>query len=183
MEPVLIHYGATTYIKEPPSDTRRTYVPLWPVFLIYMVQQCTWSYYERRKTFHNPEVPQAIWDTAELLLKYGGYGSSFLLFAHSENTSVPTFVITLREFICRCAPRNQEALLQVIDKDVPSSFRSLLKKWRNTRQRNSEPSFNPAQYKPFELSMWEDSQDKYDLYSVWSAGRETKAQGLTFRVS
>jgi hypothetical protein len=175
-ELVLVHYEDTWNV------TRETYVPAWSVFLGSVVE-CLWLHVRGVPT---PEIPQ-VWDVVELLLKYGGYGNNFFLFTHSENLSVPAYVISLQELIRQWKPRNQEALLQLIDKDVPSSFRSRLKKWRNTRQRSSETPFDPAQYKPFHLSMFRSSQDggkyMYDLYSVWSAGCETKFQGLTVRIS
>jgi hypothetical protein len=139
-----------------------------------------------RRGLSTPGNPQ-IWDVVELFLKYGGYGNNFFLFTHSEDLSVPAYVISLQELIRQWKPWNQEALLKLIDKDIPSSFRSRLKKWRDTRQRSSETPFDPTQYKPFHLSMFKPSQGGrnyiYDLYSVWSAGCETKIQGLTVRIS
>jgi hypothetical protein len=168
--------------EDTPPTTRESYVPVWSVFLVFMVHYAIMS----------PLSPDFLydrqyWDTAELVLKYGAYGNSFFLLSHSENRSVPVYVISLQETIRQCKPRNQEALLQLIDKDVPSSFRSRLKKWRNIRQRSLETPFDPAQYKPFYLSMQGISEDedhhlKYYLYSVWSAGCETKTQGLTVRI-
>ena len=140
---------------------------------------------ELNRELYNPARLRLTWVIAELLLKYGGYGNNFFLLADPRNPSSPTYVISLQELIRQWKPLNEEALLsllQLIDKDIPSSFRSRLKKWRNTRQRSSETSFDPAQYKPFHLSMLRPSQDSgkymYDLYSVWSAGCETKVQGL-----
>jgi hypothetical protein len=175
-ELVLVRYEDTSDV------TREIYVPVWSVFLGWVVE-CLCLLVRGVSTVNTPQV----WDVVELLLKYGGYGNNFFLFTLSENISVPAYVISLQELIRQCKPRNQEALLQLIDKDVPSSFRSRLKKWRNTRQRSSETPFDPAQYKPFHLSMLRPSQDSgkymYDLYSVWSAGCETKIQGLTVRIS
>lgn len=182
-ERVLVHYKATLDKEEKPSDTRGTYVPVWSVFLICGVQECFRSFERASLGFPNPENRQAIWEVTKLLLKYGGYGNSFFLFARSKNPSVPVYVIMLQELIRQCKPRNEEALLQLIDKDIPSSFRSRLKKWRNTRHTSSETSFDPAKYKPFHLSMLGmfDGRYLYNIYSVWSGGCETKAQGLTVR--
>jgi hypothetical protein len=180
---VPVHYDFRSYEEDTSPDTRETYVPVWSVLLIYVVQACTWSFSTRRgHSYYGMPVEQAIWDVVELLLKYGGYGNSFFLLVLSENPSVPVYVISLQELIRQYKPLNEEALLQLIDKDVPSSFHSRLKKLRIIRRRSSETPFDPAQYKPFHLSMLEDSKDKYGLYSVWSAGCETKAQGITFRI-
>lgn len=141
---------------------------------------------ELNRELYNPARLRLTWVIAELLLKYGGYGNNFFLLADPRNPSSPTYVISLQELIRQWKPLNEEALLsllQLIDKDIPSSFRSRLKKWRNIRHRSSESPFNPAQYKPFHLSMLDEKSEDcgyhiFYLYSVWSAGCETKVQGL-----
>jgi hypothetical protein len=173
---VRVHYKDTS------ADTPESYVTVWTVFLISLMH----NYLQQVAYYPNSPHKHQLWEVAELLLKYGGYGNSFFLLAHSENPSVPVYVISLQELIRQWKPRNQEALLQLIDKDVPSNFRSRLKKWRITRRRSSGTPFDPAQYKPFHLGMRgtseDDGKDMYYLYSVWSAGYETKAQGLTVRI-
>jgi hypothetical protein len=175
---VRVHYKDTSDEEETPPDTRESYVPVWSVFLLVAMHNCLSDFNYRRGFRHG----QQTWEVAEILLKYGGYGNSFFLLTHSEDRAGSVYVISLQELIRQVKPRNQEALLQLIDKDQPSSFRSRFKKWRNTRQKKSEPSFDPAQYKPFDLSMWQDSLHTYDLYSVWSGGCETKAQDLSVRI-
>jgi hypothetical protein len=180
-ELVLVLYEDTSNEEDTPPSMRESYIPVWSVFLVFMVHIAI-----RSPPSPNSLYSQQYWDSTELLLKYGAYGNSFFLFSHSENLSVPVYIISLQELIRQWKPHNQEALLQLIDKDVPSSFRSRLKKWRNIRQRNLETPFDPAQYKPFYLSMQGPSEDevhlKYYLYSVWSAGCETKVEGLTARI-
>jgi hypothetical protein len=151
-ELVLVHYNDTWDEVDTWDVTRETYVPVWSVFLGCVIEQCLWSFVRARRGLPTPETWQ-IWDVVELLLKNRGYGNSFFLFAYSENPSVPVSVMNLRELIRQCTPRNEEALLQLIDKDVPSGFLSRLKKWRNIGQRSSETPFDPAQYKPFHFSM------------------------------
>jgi hypothetical protein len=102
---VLVHYEATSDKEELPPDMGETYVPVWSLFLVFVVRKRLMWPVSVNLSRHDRHW-QEPWDVVEMLLKYGGYGDSFFLLADIENLSVPVYVISLQELIRQWSPQN-----------------------------------------------------------------------------